>query len=88
MAGEWIKLVIHPEHKKIARLVELTGVEAERIFAMVVRWFRFVDQNCTSEVSGIGTAAFNSIVGWQPGGQGRGDSRLSLAEAMQDTDVG
>lgn len=101
MADEWLKFRLHPEHPKILRIAELTGMDSEKVTGKVVRWFRHIDQYCNGPVTGIGIAAFQSIVRTHPvehvrgseslraGEPARGSEiRLTLLEAMQDKHVG
>mgnify|MGYP007099596768 CR=1 FL=1 len=60
----WIKLVVHPEHDKILALADLTGMESERVFAAVVRWFRWVDEHGENGSIEVSAAAFRAITRW------------------------
>lgn len=61
----WIKLSIHPEHDKVLTLADLTGVEPEKVFAAVVRWFFWVDQHAEDETISISRQAFRRVTRWE-----------------------
>lgn len=74
----WIKLVVHPEHDKILALADSTGTDAERVFAAVVRWFRWVDEHGEGENIAVTRAALRAVTRWP---------NDSLADGMLSSDI-
>jgi hypothetical protein len=67
--SRWIKLTIHPEHPKVLAIARAVGVSREIAFSMIVRWFRWVDENCRSEETGLTLVEeVNQICGCAAGG--------------------
>lgn len=84
--NNWIKMAVRPDDPEILRLAELTGVNPERVYVMVTRWFFHVADHYRNGQTGIGPASFNRIVGWQPGDSRGGGPRARppLVQALSD----
>jgi hypothetical protein len=84
-AADWIKLVIHPEHPKVARIARLTGDDPDVVFAKAVRWFRWVDQHCADAETEMTASGFHGVLRCPD--DAAGDGLLTYAEAFSDAKV-
>lgn len=57
----YIKLKTHPDHPKVLRLTALTGADAEHVFSACVRWFTWIDKECTNATTGIPPAGVDVV---------------------------
>lgn len=80
-SSTFIPLAIHPDDPKVLRLASLSRLTPDEAVGRAVRWFRWIDQHCTTARTLITAKDVNRIVQLDSDGSG------NFAEAMADPDV-